>query len=259
MRGLLKRAQTALDHARQVCDERGLAAIGADVRLQQAQLHAQAGRYREAYEEHRRYHADTDALRSARRDARARALQATLETEEALREREHYRQLAFHDALTGLHNRRHFEDQLPPILSSATLHDEPTSVAIIDLDFFKRINDTLSHEVGDQVLQQLANLLTATVGPLGIVARLGGDEFVVALPEMPAAAVLDSCEAIRLSVRSFPWAELTGALPVTVSIGVATTYGNTTPSALLGEADRNLYTAKRRGRDRVATSDLASA
>ena len=259
MRGLLDRAQGVLDHARQVCDERGLAAIGADVRLQQAQLHAQAGRHREAYEEHRRYHADTDALRSAKRDARARALQATLETEEALRDREHYRQLAFHDALTGLHNRRYFEDQLPPILSSAAAREAPTSLAIIDLDFFKRINDSLSHEVGDHVLQQVAMLLTATVGPPGIVARLGGEEFVVVLPEMPASAVLDSCEAIRSSVSSFPWAALTGALPVTVSIGVVTTYGTTTPSALLGEADRNLYIAKRSGRDRVAATDTASA
>jgi len=259
MRGLLDRAQRVLDHARQVCDERGLAAIGADVRLQQAQLYAQAGRHREAYEEHRRYHADTDALRSAKRDARARALQATLETEEALRDREHYRQLAFHDALTGLHNRRYFEDQLPPILSSAAAREAPTSLAIIDLDFFKRINDSLSHEVGDHVLQQVAMLLTATVGPPGIVARLGGEEFVVVLPEMPASAVLDSCEAIRLSVSSFPWAALTGALPVTVSIGVVTTYGTTTPSALLGEADRNLYIAKRSGRDRVAATDTASA
>ena len=259
MRGLLDRAQRVLDHARQVCDERGLAAIGADVRLQQAQLYAEAGRHREAYEEHRRYHADTDALRSAKRDARARALQATLETEEALRDREHYRQLAFHDALTGLHNRRYFEDQLPPILSSAAAREAPTSLAIIDLDFFKRINDSLSHEVGDHVLQQVAMLLTATVGPPGIVARLGGEEFVVVLPEMPASAVLDSCEAIRLSVSSFPWAALTGALPVTVSIGVVTTYGTTTPSALLGEADRNLYIAKRSGRDRVAATDTASA
>jgi two-component system cell cycle response regulator len=258
MRGLLDRAQDVLDHARRVCDERGLAAIGADVRLQQAQLYAQAGRYREAYEEHRRYHVDTDALRCAKRDARARALQATLETEEALRDREHYRQLAFRDALTGLHNRRYFEDQLPPILSSAAARDAPTSVAIIDLDFFKRINDTLSHEVGDQVLQQLARLVTATVGPVGIVARLGGDEFVVVLPEMPAAVVLDSCEAMRSSVSSFLWAALTGALPVTVSIGVATTYGTTTPSALLREADRNLYIAKRRGRDCVAVTDTAS-
>ena len=258
MRGLLDRAQAVINHARQVCDERGLAAIGADVRLQQAQLYAQAGRHREAYEEHRRYHADTDALRSAKRDARARALQATLETEEALRDREHYRELAFHDALTGLHNRRYFEDQLPPILSAAAARDAPTSVAIIDLDFFKRINDTLSHEVGDHVLQQIAMLLTATVGPRGMVARLGGEEFVVVLPEMPAAAVLDSCEAIRSTVSLFAWAALTGALPVTVSIGVATMYGTTTPSALLGEADRNLYIAKRSGRDRVAATETAS-
>jgi diguanylate cyclase (GGDEF)-like protein len=258
MRGLLDRAQVMLDHARQVCDERGLAAIGADVRLQQAQLYAQAGRHREAYEEHRRYHADTDAFRSAKRDARARALKATLETEEALRDREYFRQLAFHDALTGLHNRRYFEDQLPSILSSAAARNAPASLAIIDLDFFKRINDTLSHEVGDHVLQQVAMLLTAMVGPPGIVARLGGEEFVVVLPEMPASAVLDSCEAVRFSVSSFPWAALTGALPVTVSIGVVTTYGTTTPSALLGEADRNLYIAKRSGRDRVAATDTAS-
>jgi diguanylate cyclase (GGDEF)-like protein len=251
MRGLLGRAQEVLDEARELCDTRGLGAVSVDVRLRQAELHAAAGRYREAYEEHRRFHAEVEALRSVERDARARALQALLETEEARRDREHYRQLAFRDALTGLHNRRYVDEQLPPILASAAARYTPTSVALIDLDFFKRVNDTLSHEIGDAVLRQLSTLLTGAVPPPGIVARLGGEEFVVILPETAAPAAVRQAECVRVAVGAHDWSELTGALPVTVSIGVTTVEGGTTQAALLGRADRNLYIAKRTGRDRV--------
>ena len=258
MRGRLDRAQEMLDRARELCDARGLGAVSVDVSLQQAELHAAAGRYREAYEAHRRYHAEHEALRSAERDARARALQAVLETEEARRDREHYREMAFRDPLTGLHNRRYVDEQLPPILAAAATRYAPTSVALIDLDFFKRINDTLSHEVGDAVLRELSALLTGAVPAPGIVARLGGEEFVVILPETAAPAAVRCAEAVRAAVSSHDWTGLTGALPVTVSVGVTTVEGGTTQAALFGRADRNLYMAKRSGRDRVVDDELGA-
>lgn len=258
-RGLLDRAQAALDQAARICDARSLAGVRADVRQAQAELYADACRFREAYEEHRRYHADTEALRSAQREARARALQAVLETEEVRRDREHYRQMAQRDALTGLYNRRYVDEQLVAILDAAASGDTLVSVGLVDLDFFKRVNDTLSHEVGDVVLRQVARLLVSSVtateetgaGAPTIVARLGGEEFVLVLPGRSPAAALRYCEAARQAVRSFDWTPITGALAVTASIGVTTVRGATTQSALLGRADRNLYTAKREGRDRV--------
>jgi two-component system, cell cycle response regulator len=254
-RGLLSRAQLAIDAARELCDERGLPAILVDVQLQQAELFAAEGRFPEAYEEYRRYHAATEALRSAEREARARALQATLEAEEARRDRERYRQLALHDALTGLHNRRYVDEFFATTLNIAAAQGSPTSVALIDLDHFKHINDTLSHEVGDDVLRRVGTLLVAAVPPPGIAARLGGEEFVLVLPDTSPAMAQRIAEGARQAIRGHRWTELTGQLHVTVSVGVATAYGTTTQSALLGQADRNLYRAKRNGRDQLVADD----
>jgi two-component system, cell cycle response regulator len=250
-RGLLDRAQARLDEAARLCGERGLPAVTVDVQRQQAEIFAADGRFQEAYEEYRRYHAATEKLRSAEREARARALQATLEAEEARRDRERYRQLALHDALTGLHNRRYVDEFFTTILGIASSQGTPTSVALIDLDHFKRINDTLSHEVGDDVLRQIGALLVGAVPPPGIAARLGGEEFVLVLPDTSAALAQRIAEAARQAIRAHEWTALTGRLSVTVSVGVATAYGTTTQSALLGQADRNLYRAKRNGRDQL--------
>ena len=252
-RGLLERAQLTLDEARRLCEERGLPAVTVDVQRQQAEIFAAAGRFQEAYEEYCRYHAATEALRSAEREARARALQATLEAEEARRDRERYRQLALHDALTGLHNRRYVDEFFATTLGIAASQGTPTSVALIDLDHFKRINDTLSHEVGDDVLRQVGTLLVGAVPAPGIAARLGGEEFVLVLPDTSAAKAQRIAEAARQAIRTHEWAALTGRLNVTVSVGVATAYGTTTQSALLGQADRNLYRAKRNGRDQLVS------
>jgi two-component system cell cycle response regulator len=254
-RGLLERAQLTLDEARRLCDERGLPAVTVDVQRQQAEIFAAAGRFQEAYEEYRRYHTSTEALRSAEREARARALQATLEAEEARRDRERYRQLALHDALTGLHNRRYVDEFFATTLGLAASQGTSTSVALLDLDHFKCINDTLSHEVGDDVLRQVGTLLVGAVPAPGLAARLGGEEFVLVLPDTSAAQARRIAEAARQAIRTHEWTGLTGRLNVTVSVGVATAVGTTTQSALLGQADRNLYRAKRNGRDQLVADD----
>ncbi|GAB7046903.1 tetratricopeptide repeat-containing diguanylate cyclase [Catenuloplanes indicus] len=246
-------AQVALDHAVALCDANGLAGVRAQARQEQAALYAAAGRFREAYEEHRIFHAESTALYRERQQARAFALQALFEADEARRATEHFREMAHRDALTGLYNRRYVDERLPALLASAA---GPLSIALIDLDHFKRINDTLSHATGDTVLQQIALLLTeAASGPdagSGFAARLGGEEFVLVMPGTPAGAAGRRAERLRRRVRAHAWAPLTGVLPVTTSIGVATTVdGRTTMAALLAEADRHLYAAKRAGRDRV--------
>ncbi|GGK81223.1 GGDEF domain-containing protein [Mangrovihabitans endophyticus] len=250
--GDFPQAQLALDAAVRMCEERGLQGVRTRAREEQAVLYACTGRFREAYEEHRAFHADATALHCIQREARAGALQAVFEATEARRASEHFREMAHRDALTGLHNRRHVNDRLPALLGDAAARDAPISVAILDLDHFKQINDTLSHSVGDEVLQQLARLLAEAATGSEIAARLGGEEFLLILPDVGAAEAVERCERLRRRIREHDWTPITGGLPVTTSIGVTTAdSGRSSVSALLSQADRNLYAAKRDGRDRV--------
>jgi two-component system cell cycle response regulator len=241
-------AQVALDRAVEVCERSGLARARAQVRREQAALFAAAGRYQDAYEEQLRYQDSLSTLQSIQREARARAMQAIFEANEARQATEQFREMAHRDALTGLYNRRYVDEQLPKLLARGG----PVSVAILDLDHFKQINDTLSHATGDAVLQQIGRLLQdRTTGP-AVAARLGGEEFLLILPGLDAPAAVLYCEHVRRVIHDFPWATITGVLPVTSSVGVATaTAGGTTAPALLAAADHNLYVAKRTGRDRV--------
>ncbi|MEV4702185.1 diguanylate cyclase [Actinoplanes sp. NPDC049316] len=245
-------AQEALDRAVVMAEERGLDRVRAQARKEQAAVYAATGRFEQAYEEHRAFHKATTALHSAQREARARALQAVFEATEARRASEHFREMAHRDALTGLYNRRYVNERLPALLGEAVVRRTPMSLAILDLDHFKRINDTLSHSTGDTVLQHIAELLLeAVTGPM-IAARMGGEEFLLIMPGIGPAEAAERCERLRLRIRAYPWGPITGTLPVTTSIGVTTsTDGRGTPSSLLSLADRNLYVAKREGRDRV--------
>jgi two-component system cell cycle response regulator len=240
-------AQVALDRAVELCERRGLARARVQLRREQAALFAATGRYQEAYEEQLRYQDNLSTLQSTQREARARAMQAIFEANEARQATEQFREMAHRDALTGLHNRRYVDEQLPELLGRGG----HLSVAILDLDHFKQINDTLSHATGDAVLQQLGRLLLdRTTGP-AVAARLGGEEFVLILPGLDAAAAALYCERVRRAIHDFGWTTITGGLPVTSSIGVTTAAPASTAAALLAAADRNLYMAKRTGRNRV--------
>jgi two-component system, cell cycle response regulator len=255
--GLVEEAQRHLDECVSRCERHGLTAIRIRARQQQAELHVLAGDHRAAYEELKRYSDALTELHSAEREARARAMQAVYEVSEARQQSRRYRELSLRDPLTGLYNRRHVDEQLPGLLRSG----RPVTVALVDLDHFKLVNDTCSHEVGDQVLQRIAALLTgAAEAPATSVhsfaARMGGEEFLVVLDDVDPASAGDRLEDLRRTIRSAPWADLTGAQPVTVSIGVAGTGGSDDVVAadVLAVADRHLYAAKRRGRDRVVSS-----
>jgi diguanylate cyclase (GGDEF)-like protein len=144
------------------------------------------------------------------------------------------------------------DDLLTRSIHESELSGSVLSLAIIDADFFKRINDQLSHEVGDSVLRTLASVLLAAKPEGSTVCRLGGEEFILIMPELDAAEAMSACDAVRHAVAEHDWSTLTGSLSLTVSIGVTTTEGGrTTPSAILSDADRNLYAAKRSGRNRV--------
>jgi diguanylate cyclase (GGDEF)-like protein len=253
--GATDRAQVSLAASRAQCEERQLGEVLVRVHLEQAELHAARGEYAEAFAAHKVFFAAHESLHSAQREAQARARQAMFETAEAREEADRFREQARRDPLTGLRNRRYLDEQLPAMIEAGG----ELTVAIADLDHFKRINDQLSHDVGDQVLMRAAKLLEtelAAVVPDGFVARMGGEEFLLVLPGIPSRTATVWLDGIRRAVRSHGWTDVTGEMPVTVSIGVAgldDSYA-TTQAALLSDADRYLYEAKHAGRDRVVNS-----
>nr|WP_239521199.1 GGDEF domain-containing protein [Blastococcus saxobsidens] len=184
------------------------------------------------------------------------------ETAEARRQSRRYRELSLRDPLTGLYNRRFVDEELSRVLGDPAAAAGAVTVALLDLDHFKRINDTCSHETGDRVLRAVAQLLVET-DPANadsayagsFVARLGGEEFLLVVVGLEPAAAVRHLEEVRRTVAAQAWAELTGDLPVTVSIGAASTDGLDSPAAtdMLARADARLYTAKRQGRDRVVS------
>jgi diguanylate cyclase (GGDEF)-like protein len=259
-RGHVDTAQETLDLCLRTCAENGLAGLRVQAREEQAELHAAAGRYREAYEEYRRFHIETTELRSRERDARARVLQAMYETGEARRQVREYRELSQRDALTGLYNRRRVEEEVPRLLRTGADRRHVVTVALLDLDHFKRINDTCSHDVGDQVLCAVADLLESAVasvsGTGSFTARMGGEEFLLVLVTADVPTASHRLEEIRRALQHHPWDDLTEGLPVTVSIGavsVGPDVATPTLGQLLGRADAHLYVAKSQGRNRVVS------
>jgi two-component system, cell cycle response regulator len=244
-------AQVDLDRLQALCEKQQLNAISVAGRLEQAQLYAAQSRFEEAYREHCAFHAASEALRSTEREARARILQVALGAREARRDSEHFRELALRDPLTGLHNRRFINDQLTDLLDRCTRLDEVLSVAMFDLDHFKRINDTLSHDAGDAVLVEFAALLSAGATTPAVAARLGGEEFLVILPGTGEEQARDWTRIMLRTIRAHDWSPLTGRLPVTASVGLLTVRGSGwNRENLLRAADANLYAAKHTGRDR---------
>lgn len=163
-------------------------------------------------------------------------------------------QLAVTDALTGLYNRRYFDDAFDREWRRARRTGLPLSMLIVDADQFKRYNDWYGHQAGDGVLKAVADCIRRQCGRAGDAGcRIGGEEFGLLLPETRADGALEVAERIRRSVQALAIPHIDGASQiVTVSVGVATVVGRTdTPAALFGRADAALYGAKENGRNRV--------
>jgi diguanylate cyclase (GGDEF)-like protein len=161
--------------------------------------------------------------------------------------------MATRDSLTGLFVRREFMRLAEMELARAARFSNDTGVLMVDLDFFKRINDQYGHPAGDEVLQQVANLLSAGVRATDVVGRLGGEEFIVLMPNTSVEGALSVAEKLRTSLRSEPLKIAGLLIPVTASIGVSAQVHQLAVSVegLYAAADRALYVAKKSGRDRV--------
>lgn len=155
------------------------------------------------------------------------------------------------DALTGLHNRRWWDDRFPRILERSVRDHASVSLLVIDVDRFKNYNDNYGHASGDVVLRVVANTLAEHVRPTDIVARYGGEEFVALLPSTDLVGALTAAERLRQAVANASIVVCDGrVLPsVTISIGVASLRGES-PIALFQRADAALYRAKGNGRNR---------
>lgn len=231
-----------------------------------------AGDFERALEHHEQFH----EIRAAVFDALARERVATLRaefelqrvTEAAQQEQKKHRELtqayaqleehaatlthlSTRDGLTGLYNRRRFDELLRLELERAQGYGHPLTLLLLDIDFFKRINDTFSHVAGDGVLQAVAQVLTRELRASDFAARYGGEEFALLLPHTALEGGRIVAEKVRLAIATTSWVALTPGHQVTTSIGLAQWAPGMSPTELVRQADAGLYAAKGAGRNRV--------
>ena len=155
------------------------------------------------------------------------------------------------DPLTGLPNRRAFDESLADALARSQRDQLPVSLVIIDIDYFKQVNDTFSHAVGDQVITVVAAIIRQEIREIDIPARWGGEEFTVLLPNTNVADALQICERLRKAVMNYDYYDIAPQLKLTISLGLAHINGGGDSCSLLADADKALYQAKSQGRNQV--------
>jgi diguanylate cyclase (GGDEF)-like protein len=182
---------------------------------------------------------------------RLRANNATVQVNRELCAR--FEQVALSDALTGVHSRRWLEDMLPRLLDRHRFDKQPLSVALVDVDHFKRINDEHGHQSGDLVLCEIANTMRQRLRPTDFIARYGGEEFVLIFPRTTVDGARVAAERQREAVQATVLTRRDGTQlpPATISIGLSELVPGDDVARLLQIADEALYRAKRNGRNRV--------
>lgn len=187
----------------------------------------------------------------------SRFLQAESALEEA---RDRLEEMVLQDGLTGIPNRRCFDQRLNHEWNRAHRSRRPLSLLLIDVDYFKQVNDTHGHLVGDECLRHIAQTLRSVLHRTGdLVARYGGEEFAILLPETDASGARNVADYMRAALaESAPPHTPASLCPITISIGIATWEANydSGPGLLFDTADRALYHAKKNGRDRVETLNM---
>ncbi len=198
-------------------------------------------------------------LQTALAACRRRKLEAEHALEKLESENRHLRLLVTLDALTGIANRRCFDERLEIEWKRAARKGSPISIIMVDIDDFKTYNDTYGHQMGDQCLRKVARaMMSLHHRPGDVIARYGGEEFAMVLPETPAEGAHVVGEKLRTCVEALGIGHAASRVGpnVTVSIGAASVIasGEWNAQALLREADEALYLAKKQGRNRVAVT-----
>jgi diguanylate cyclase (GGDEF)-like protein len=287
-RGRHADARTWLDAALDTCRRHQLRPTQYEVHEALAELHERTGDTAAALAHYRQFHALEREVQSEAASDKLRALKIQLELAAARREAELERERqesltranaeldalnvtlteanlqktmlldklerqTYEDALTGIANRRRLDQRLADEFALALRHGRPLAVAMVDLDHFKAVNDRFSHAVGDAALRATAKVMTSRMRHTDLVARFGGEEFVIVLVETDAAAARQVCEQLCEAIAQFGWTSIHPGLQLTVSIGVCADTSVPSYDRMLALADRNLYSAKAAGRNRVVT------
>lgn len=219
------------------------------------------GLFEQALQQLEAYDAIARMRSTAQLMAQSQHFVTRLEAEQARREAKAHQAHALelqervlHDPLTGLGNRRFLDERIEPLAQECSRSGRPLTLALIDVDRFKTINDWFGHEVGDRVLEQLAQMLKENTRGSDLLVRYGGEEFLVAFPNTDSERAFEVCERLRERVQTHPWHALAADLAVTLSIGLA----SAAPYALdqlIARADRAMYQAKHLGRNQVALAE----
>jgi diguanylate cyclase (GGDEF)-like protein len=245
--GRLGEAQPLLEEALEVAVAMNSQPERAACHRALAQLHKRAGRYEEALADYEAFHELERTVFNDESDRKLRQLQVRFNVGQLERQ-------ALEDGLTGLANRREFDQRLAAAIDSAgrsRSQRPPLALALADVDNFKSVNDRLSHAVGDEVLRGIARVLRAQARASDLPARYGGEEFALILPATPAAEAQTSCDRVRVAVQEHGWHLVHPELKVTLSIGVALLREGEPATSLLARADKQLYAAKHAGKNRV--------
>lgn len=170
-----------------------------------------------------------------------------------LRLQERLRKLGITDALTGVYNRRHMDKEVGEAIERHKRYGADSSLLLVDIDFFKSVNDEVGHAAGDRALKEIAALMRRSLRKLDLVFRIGGEEFLVLLPDVKEAGAAEAAEKLRREVAS---AEFLPGRNITVSIGVGEIAPGEAREQWIRRIDRALYAAKGAGRNRVVIADV---
>ncbi|MEX2535226.1 MAG: diguanylate cyclase [Trueperaceae bacterium] len=274
-----ERAEPPLTQALECAKESHDRSLEGDANHGLAQVHRAAGRWQEAFECYQRYHELSTSVKHELFSRQAQALLLHNEVKQSKHDRQLLREmnaqlraayeelyevhqaleaqtaelerLSLEDPLTKLFNRRHLERRMNDEIARLDRYGERFSIVMCDIDDFKAINDRHSHAVGDEILVQFAQILNSCTRETDVVARVGGEEFVLLLPHTVLAAAITTAEKVRSMVESFTWGGLRAGLSVTTSVGVTEAHLKCGAGPILEAADRELYRAKRLGKNSV--------
>ncbi len=272
-------AQGTLEEALQVAQASGNRKAHTEVHLYLSEVWQHKGQFALALQQHRLYHELTTANLREQLERKTLALLIRFQAEQALQQAEIVRlrnvelvaanealkqanleksnllaqleQMVRTDPLTQIYNRRYLEQNLSQLFEQSRTEQWPLSVALIDLDHFKAINDTYSHQAGDEVLKTTAHLFRESLPDVELIARYGGEEFAIVFPRTPVTEAAAACERLRQRIEAYDWSFIHPDLVVTVSIGVSDAPSAPNHEKLLMVADQYLYDAKRKRRNQV--------